>query len=656
MRLRCAFTAAVVLGVVALPSEASAAPTPTPPPSSIPQTEPSDASGQATPTAPAEDDETAKDKTGESKPYPGDPDAEALHVADEDHRLLEVRTVDSLARWSKLALNKPYRLATGSAYTLVLTPRRDAYTIRDLLRLAPQTFVQQPDGGYLLSEHIVVQSGATLNLAASGGLRLRLASDGDGFVSIVNYGGTLNIQGTEGRPVKIESWNRDTDGADLLTNDGRAYLRSIGGQVRLKHVQLTDLGFWSGRTGGLALTGTDRPNSGALDELGETMRVGKRAQREREAAEAKKKQSTALSLNGKGKSTLSDLLPSGPLPLPEISIEDPQYSYVSAAVQHTVVKRNAFGLFTASANGVDIRDSSFEDNLVDGLVMHRFVTNAVVESSTADGNAGDGIVLSRATTGIVLSEVEASRNHRNGLTMSGLPLANGPSATGSSVGSYGNNTVSNSRLDHNGRYGVEVMGGTNIGINGNDLNGNDMGIVVRGSAADVSVVGNRVTEPQRQGIAVRDGVTDSVVSGNVVSGGRTSIYVRGATVAVKRNTLTDADMHAVTLVGELGSTQVTENTISGRGPSAIDAKRADGVTMRQWHNDDAHWHDTTPFYVTLKKFLQPLTALWLALATLLLFTAVRGTRRIRRIRHPYLDKVAVSDGVPVSVMVSRGLR
>ena len=245
-------------------------------------------------------------------PYPGDPDVEALYVADEDHRLLEVRTVDSLARWNKLALNKPYRLATGSAYTLVLTQRRDAYTIRDPLSLAPQTFVQQPDGGYLLSEHIVVQSGATLNLAASGGLRLRLASDADGFVSIVNYGGTLNIQGTKGRPVTIGSWNRDTDAADLLTNDGRAYLRSIGGQVRLKHLQLTDLGFWSGRTGGLALTGTDRPNSGALDELGQTLRVGKRAQRERETAEAaKKKQPTAPSLNGRGKSTLSDLLPTG---------------------------------------------------------------------------------------------------------------------------------------------------------------------------------------------------------------------------------------------------------------------------------------------------------------------------------------------------------
>jgi hypothetical protein len=39
--------------------------------------------------------------------------------------------------------------------------------------------------------------------------------------------------------------------------------------------------------------------------------------------------------------------------------------------------------------------------------------------------------------------------------------------------------------------------------------------------------------------------------------------------------------------------------------------------------------------------------MWLALAALLIFTAARGTRRMRRIVHPYADKVAVSDGLPV---------
>ncbi|TDO34387.1 parallel beta helix pectate lyase-like protein [Kribbella sp. VKM Ac-2527] len=647
-----------ILGL-AQPGALAATPTPTPPKPSTPKpskpgtkapaqpsakaTEPPDATQPSVPgKTPA-----AEDKVIDRLPYPGDPEAEAAYVADEDRRLVEVRTVDSLTRWSKTSLNTPYRIATGSAYTLVLTPRREVYTIKDLLGLAPQTFIRQPDGGYLLSEHVVVQSGATLNLSSAGGLRLRLASDPDGFVSIVNYGGVLNVQGAEGKPVRITSWNRDTDSPDTLTNDGRAYLRSLGGQVRVRYAELSDLGFWSGRTGGLSLTGTDRPNSGSLDKLGETMRVGKRANQERAAEKATQKNQPGVGLDGAGKNTLSQVLPAGALPLPEVDIANPEYSFVSALIQNTVIQRNAFGLFAASANGLDIRDSKFDESLVDGLVMHRYVTNAVVDSSTASRNAGDGIVLSRATTGIVLSEIEATQNHRNGLTMSGLPLADGPSATGSSLGSYGNNTVSNSKLSDNARYGVEVIGGANIGVNANDLHGNDMGVVVRGGAKDVSVVGNRVTDPGRQGIAVRDGVVSSVVSGNIISGGSTSVYVRDSAAAVQRNTMSDATSHAVSLVGTVNATKVTENTISGRGPSAIDTKRAADVNMRSWRNDDGNWHDTTPFLVTLKRFLQPLTAMWLALAALLIFTAARGTRKIRRIVHPYADKGPVSDGQPV---------
>jgi len=646
-----------ILGL-AQPGALAATPTPTPKPStpkaskpgtkapatpSTRVTEPPDATQPSVPgTTPA-----PEDKVIDRLPYPGDPEAEAAYVADEDRRLVEVRTVDSLARWSKTSLNTPYRIATGSAYTLVLTPRREVYTIKDLLGLAPQTFIRQPDGGYLLSEHVVVQSGATLNLSSAGGVRLRLASDPDGFVSIVNYGGVLNVQGAQGKPVRISSWNRDTDSPDTLTNDGRAYVRSLGGQVRFRYAELSDLGFWSGRTGGLSLTGTDRPNSGSLDKLGETMRVGKRANQERAAEKTTQKNQKGVGLDGAGKNTLSQVLPAGALPLPEVDIANPEYSFVSALIQNTVIQRNAFGLFAASANGLDIRDSRFDESLVDGLVMHRYVTNAVVDSSTANRNAGDGFVLSRATTGIVLSEIEATQNHRNGLTMSGLPLADGPSATGSSLGSYGNNTVSNSKLSDNARYGVEVIGGANIGVNANDLHGNDMGVVVRGGAKDVSVVGNRVTNPGRQGIAVRDGVASSVVSGNIISGGSTSVYVRDSAAAVQRNTLSDASSHAVSLVGTVNATKVTENTISGRGPSAIDTKRAADVNMRNWRNDDGNWHDTTPFLVTLKRFLQPLTAMWLGLAALLIFTAARGTRKIRRIVHPYADKAPVSNGQPV---------
>lgn len=580
------------------------------------------------------------------EPYPGDPEAESAYVAAEDARIVEARTVDSLARWSELALNSPYRLGTGSAYTLVLTPRREAYTVQDLLALAPQTFVRMPDGGFLLSEHIVVQAGATLNLTQAGGLELRLASDGEGFVSIVNYGGRLNVNGTQGAPVVITSFDRSNQRPDQNTRDGRAYVRSIGGQVLFQHAEFLHLGFWSGRTGGLSLTGTDRPNSGQLDDLGETMRVGKRASREREAIAAENPEGPAVGLDGQGRSTLSSVLPAGPLPVPTVSADDPEYSYVSAAIDHTKIHGNAFGLFVSGANGMEIRKSEITDSLIDGVVMHRYVVNAVVESTTSSDNGGDGLVLARATTGIVLSEITANGNHRNGITMSGLPLADGPSATGISIGSYGNNSVANSEISGNGRYGVEVIGGVNIGVLANTVAANDMGVVVREGAKDVSVVGNRVKDSVRQGVALRDGVTKGTVSGNIVSGGDVSVYLRDSQASVQGNTVTGADGHAFTLVGRLGSTLLTDNRISGRGASAIDLQRAIDLDRDGWENDDSGWHDTTPFLVTLKRFLQPLTLIWLLLALLLGFTAVRGTRTRRSKAHPYADKT------PLAAMVT----
>ena len=95
---------------------------------------------------------------------------------------------------------------------------------------------------------------------------------------------------------------------------------------------------------------------------------------------------------------------------------------MSAKLDGVRADGNAYGLFVASANGVEIRGKlSFSNSLVDGLVLHRFVTNAVIEQTSALDNGGDGIILSRATTGIVLNEVTSSRNVRNGVLISGGP-------------------------------------------------------------------------------------------------------------------------------------------------------------------------------------------------------------------------------------------
>ncbi|OLT15094.1 hypothetical protein BJF78_16730 [Pseudonocardia sp. CNS-139] len=382
------------------------------------------------------------------------------------------------------------------------------------------------------------------------------------------------------------------------------------------------------------MTGTDRPSPGALDELGRSVT---------DPVEANRPAGATTSLEG--------ALPAGDLPLPAFDIDAPRYSYVSVSLNETVTDGNAFGLFIAGANGVDIRGGGFDNSLVDGVTLHRFVTNVVVEGARASGNGGDGFVLARATTGTILSEVQAVRNARNGVTISGLPLASGPTATGTSIGDYGNNAVSNSRAEANGRYGIEVVGGHDLNVSANELVANDMGIVVRGGARGVSVVGNNVSDAGRQGIAVRDAVTESVVSGNIVSGGETSVYVRASAVEVSRNTLAGASMHGITLVGDVEGTDVQENTISGRGPSAIDVARAESVDARDFENVTSGWSDTTPWLVTLKRIFQPLNLLWTILGLIVVVTAIRGLRRRAGRAHPYADKLPVTTEADVVVPI-----
>lgn len=586
--------------------------------------------------------------------YPGNAITEPALVSDEEDRLADVQTVGRMIQWGKLPVFGAYRLSTGSAYTLVLTRRSEPYVLADLLELAPQTFVREPDGSYLLGENIVIQPGARLVLSDSGPLTIKMASDTDRFVSIVNLGGELEIVGTSSSPVTLTSWNRDAGQRDTTTEDGRAYVRSVGGKVTLEKATFKHLGFWSGRTGGVALTGVDRPSEGALEEygrdLGDAVAANNHASgidvrfgtvpdnnppvidpADPAAAEAAAGDQLSTATEG---SPVEGVLPVGTLPAPYTDDEDPQYSYVSAKVEDSTFEGNAFGLFISSANGVDISGSTVKDSLVDGLVMHRYVVNAAITDTVASGNTGHGIVMARATTGIVVSEVTSRRNGGSGIVVRGSALANGPSATGMPIGDYGNNSISNSTADENARFGIEVIGGRNISLTSNDVAGNDMGIVVRDEASDVTLVGNHLEDNLRHAIALRDGSADVQITGNVISGSPTGVHLRDSSAVVERNTLNRVTSHAVTVVGAAQGTLVEQNTISGKGPSAVDIKRAQAVTVGE--NDLAGWDSTKPFWTVVRNTMQPLTVMWLLLGLLLVTTALKGTRsRLRGLRHPY---------------------
>ena len=561
-----------------------------------------------------------------------DAERQAALVAAEDRRLTQVRAVAAVAPMRGASWSKPYRLDTGSGYTLVLTQQRAPYTVADLLRLAPQTFVRQVDGSYLLTENVYLNSGAKLRLSNPGGLTLRLASTANGFVSIVSFGGGLTIDGTPQAPTRITSWDPRTGQPDTDLNDGRAYLRAIGGQFAMTYGEVSDLGFWSGRTGGLSLTGTDRPNTGDVEgptHLTKTERHEAKAERLAEPWDAE----AAPGVGG------VFAQPSGPLSTPDTRFDMPSLSYVSGKISHATLRGNAFGLFVSSANGITITDTTIADSRQHGLVLHRFASSAVIERTASRDNGGDGFVLSRAAQQVRVSACTAEDNGGNGFTLNGLPLATGPSASGEFIGSHGANSVANSVARDNAHYGIEVLGGIDIDVQNNEVVGSDMGIVVRQGADGVTISGNRVSGQHRQGIAVRDGVIEALITGNVVSDTDNGIYVRDSVAEVRGNTVQDATNHGISLIGDTDGSLVSYNVIAGVGPSALDVSRSDGdVTVKE--NQMFAWHDTSSFWIGFRHYASPMTMLWTSILVIILFAAVQGARRrATGVVNPYADKL-----------------
>jgi hypothetical protein len=562
--------------------------------------------------------------------YPGDPAAEADVVAAEDERLAQVRAMDSLSAWDEAPLRTPFTLGSGMSSTLVLTPRRSAYTVRDLERLSAGTMVRPAGGSLLLTKHVAIQPGAALDLSSPKILRILMSSGARGFSSIVNFGGRLRIEGSKDAPVVITSQDPAQAAPDHETRDGRAYIRSVGGQLEVRHAFIADLGFWSGRTGGLSMTGLDQPSGGSASPR-QKARPG--AQRRDLGTQAERRRAV-IHVRERGVDGL-----------PRVDVTTRAQESGTVMVQDTDVAGNAFGLFVSGADGVRVSQSSFAGSLVDGVVLHRYVRGGVVQDTDVVGNGRDGIVLARATTGTHVRRVLSSANGRNGVTIAGQPLASGPSATGLSVRQYGDNVVASSRIRDNGRYGVEVTGGVRVMVSSNEIHGGDMGVVVRESARLVSVVDNEVVDPSRQGIAVRDGARKVQVSNNVVDGGDTSVYIRDAAARVARNTLRGATTHAVSLVGGVEGSLVKRNSASGKGTSAIDLLRATGVDGANWRNDVTGWQETTHLRTLVKRLLSPLSLLWIAVALLVALSAVRGARRGRPGPHPYANHALFTDGL-----------
>lgn len=187
-----------------------------------------------------------------------DASREASLVAGEDLRLRTLlHHISRLTFPVVVPVDSEYDLAAGVTRagmpTLVL-PGPATYTIDDLL--ANEAVIPLSQGGYILEDNVLVAAGATLKLSSSDVPLLLMDSSDAGFTSLVTWGGVLSLSGTSDKsPLVIIGWNKALNAPAVDHGYGRPYIRAVGGELDLKYVHVSNLGFWSGRTGGVAWTG-----------------------------------------------------------------------------------------------------------------------------------------------------------------------------------------------------------------------------------------------------------------------------------------------------------------------------------------------------------------------------------------------------------------
>lgn len=196
----------------------------------------------------------------------------------------EAAAVGKQDNWLRRMLHESFRLSQpqvvrspGELPTLVLTSGRPIpgvpassipvprspvrYTAADLIRY--KALVQLPSGGALLQDNVFVSARAQLVLSSSAEQAIYMDSTPRGSASIVGWGGSMSFTGSIRRPLTIKGWREATMTPAADTGNGRPYIREVAGKMTLTHVRVSSLGFWSGRTGGIAWTGlTSRASTG----------------------------------------------------------------------------------------------------------------------------------------------------------------------------------------------------------------------------------------------------------------------------------------------------------------------------------------------------------------------------------------------------------
>jgi nitrous oxidase accessory protein NosD len=437
---------------------------------------------------------------------PAADDKQAAIVKDED------------ARIEATVFGRPLAGAPRGPATVKLIARPQRYVLADLIRRGAATRANPTTVDLVRS--VVVMPGAVLDIEAPG-TTLRMASTPAGFTSIVGWRGEVIMAGAADKPLTITSWDPGANGPDRVLGDGRAYIRDVGATLTLRFVRVGALGFWSGRTGGVALTGLqESAASGAISDT---------------------------------------------------EINDNHYGLFTSDVNKLTVTATTFRrselegvlLHRGTANVV-VERSTAEDNGAEGFVADRGSEAITLRQASAVGNAGDGIRFNGAPIAEDAGPAGASNvPHRDFRLENSLVRDNrgdGVQATDTDQLVIAGNEV----IGH--KDGIVVTGrSAGAQITGNTVRGVlSAAIALRDGPSGVVVKGNR-TDGGQIGLQVRDARVD--LRENVVTGATShGLSVVGAAdgSTVEENSLAGAGASALDVA------RVTPPAVVTVGPNNVD--------------------------------------------------------------------------------------
>jgi parallel beta-helix repeat protein len=317
----------------------------------------------------------------------------------------------------------------------------------------------------------------------------------------------------------VTSWNPGLQGPDPSTIDGRAYVRDVSGGMEVRFLQASDLGFWAGRTSGVAWTGSSRTAAtGAA--IGSTFRHN------HYGAFASRGKGLAVAGSDFSDNTVDGLLL--------------HRSTADTTITDSTARDNGRHGFSADHGSelVSYLDVSAEENGAYGIFFSG--------TPLSEGQSAGGASL-RTYGGVMVSGGTFRKNDKAGLrVVDGTDVhITGTRVADNTDGIVLAGTTAPTKVEHatvtgNRRFGISVSSASAT-VTGNELSGSETAIRVRDAA--VAVTGNDVRRATVHAISVVGAATGSSLEHNRIGGRGPSgldLYrvAAGVTVGVSGNDVT----------------------------------------------------------------------------------------------------------------------